>query len=430
LTQPDFSLLRRNIEQVIRRNLAAGIVDVTPRGTYQLIQILLDDGENASARDVSSVVLGYRIAESLAEEYGRLFQDPALALAATEISRSVLTPNLSYDDAETERRRHRAAAEVPTLREFARNERILDAGVRVSRDDRIILDALSAEQAARELAEDATIGLRLRLGRVLVIVCLFAGFLLLLQPSDRQRFRAANRWLLVCVLFAIFLAASAIPLRHPRWGGSYAVPVVLLGMLATILFGERAGARIVIIGILLLAILPGIGGGVLLAWTVGGIAACRMVRRVRHRNQFYKALIAITVVLGVVTSALSLAEGYGFAGFVSVTLRALGSALASTALTLFLLPLCEAFFGVTTELTLLELGDLNHPLLRRMSLESPGTFHHSQVVGTLAEAASAAIGANSLAVRVGANFHDIGKMLKPRYYAENQYGSNPRPRSR
>jgi len=102
-----------------------------------------------------------------------------------------------------------------------------------------------------------------------------------------------------------------------------------------------------------------------------------------------------------------------------------GSVAASTALTLFLLPLFEAVFGVTTELTLLELSDLNHPLVRRMTLESPGTFHHSQVVGMLGESAARAIGANSLLIRVGANFHDIGKMLKPRYFAENQGGTNP-----
>jgi len=87
---------------------------------------------------------------------------------------------------------------------------------------------------------------------------------------------------------------------------------------------------------------------------------------------------------------------------------------------LFLLPVVEPLIGVCSDLTLLELSDLNHPLLQRMALEAQGTYHHSQVVGQLAEHAARAIDANALLTRVGALFHDIGKMEKPEYYVENQ----------
>jgi putative nucleotidyltransferase with HDIG domain len=86
------------------------------------------------------------------------------------------------------------------------------------------------------------------------------------------------------------------------------------------------------------------------------------------------------------------------------------------------LPLVEPTIGVVSDLTLLELSDLNHPLLKRMALEAQGTYHHSQVVSQLAEQAARAIGANSLLTRVGALFHDIGKISKPDYYVENQQG--------
>jgi putative nucleotidyltransferase with HDIG domain len=92
------------------------------------------------------------------------------------------------------------------------------------------------------------------------------------------------------------------------------------------------------------------------------------------------------------------------------------------ALALFLLPIVEPLVGACSDLTLLELSDLNHPLLKKMALESQGTFHHSQVVGQLAEHAAQGVGANSLLTRVGALFHDIGKMNKPEYYVENQGG--------
>jgi len=170
---------------------------------------------------------------------------------------------------------------------------------------------------------------------------------------------------------------------------------------------------------------PELGSSMVLVWAASGISAVWMLRRVRNRNQFYRALGVVSLVAAAAALAVELGAGTVPSEALVSSARAAGSVAVSTALTLFLLPLFEAAFGVTTELTLLELSDLNHPLVRRMSLESPGTFHHSQVVGMLGESAARAIGANSLLIRVGANFHDIGKMLKPRYFAENQGNSNP-----
>jgi putative nucleotidyltransferase with HDIG domain len=96
-----------------------------------------------------------------------------------------------------------------------------------------------------------------------------------------------------------------------------------------------------------------------------------------------------------------------------------GSAL-STLLTLGLLPYMELFFSRLSNIRLLELSDVNHPLLKRLSLEAPGTFHHSLIMASLAQAAAERIGANALLCRVGAYFHDIGKLAKPEYFVENQ----------
>ena len=96
-----------------------------------------------------------------------------------------------------------------------------------------------------------------------------------------------------------------------------------------------------------------------------------------------------------------------------------------------LLPLVERCFGVVTDISLLELGDNTHPLLQELVRRAPGTYNHSITVATIAEAAAERIGANPLLVRVGSYFHDIGKMLKPHYFVENQAGRQPaRPTSR
>jgi putative nucleotidyltransferase with HDIG domain len=97
--------------------------------------------------------------------------------------------------------------------------------------------------------------------------------------------------------------------------------------------------------------------------------------------------------------------------------------LASVFLVTVLLPVLESAFAVTTDITLLELADLNRPILRRLMLEAPGTYHHSLVVGSLCEAGAAAIGGNPLLARVSAYYHDIGKVEKAEYYVENQAGA-------
>ncbi|MDD3089062.1 MAG: HDIG domain-containing protein, partial [Candidatus Omnitrophica bacterium] len=104
----------------------------------------------------------------------------------------------------------------------------------------------------------------------------------------------------------------------------------------------------------------------------------------------------------------------------------LAAGVLSSFIVMGLLPLFEHFFKVPTNISLLELSDLNHPLLKTLALEAPGTYHHSIMVGNLAEASCDAIGANSLLARVGAYYHDIGKISKPEYFSENEMGSGSR----
>jgi len=93
---------------------------------------------------------------------------------------------------------------------------------------------------------------------------------------------------------------------------------------------------------------------------------------------------------------------------------------------MLLLPLLEIIFGISTDISLLELSDLEHPLLKRLAIEAPGTYHHSLMVANLTQAAVAAIGGNALRAGIGAYFHDIGKLVKPSFFSENiQYGQNP-----
>jgi len=162
---------------------------------------------------------------------------------------------------------------------------------------------------------------------------------------------------------------------------------------------------------------------------VGGVTAALSVRVLRRRSNFY---VPVSIVaLGYLVGALAL----GLAGDwppSAVAVRGLWGAangLVSAGLTFFLLPAAEAITGITTDLTLLELSDPSRPLLRRLSLEAPGTYAHSVAMANLVEAACNRIGANGLLGRVGCYYHDIGKVRNPQYFVENQTrGNNPHDR--
>jgi putative nucleotidyltransferase with HDIG domain len=158
---------------------------------------------------------------------------------------------------------------------------------------------------------------------------------------------------------------------------------------------------------------------------MGGLAAAvLLLRNVRTRTQLVEVAASAGAAYLTMTVATGLLTGQTWQLIVADSLRHfLCGALAGFLLT-GLLPLVERCFGVVTDISLLELADGSHPLLQELVRRAPGTYTHSITVATLAEAAAEAINANPLLVRVGSYFHDIGKMLKPQYFIENQAGEN------
>jgi cyclic-di-AMP phosphodiesterase PgpH len=159
---------------------------------------------------------------------------------------------------------------------------------------------------------------------------------------------------------------------------------------------------------------------------VGGAVAALSVGEIRRRNQSYRWIVAIGGAYLATAAAIGLTLDLPSRDIlVSAGLGVL-NALGSVLLGVLLLPMGEAFTGIETDLTLLEWSDLNRPLMQRLSLEAPGTYAHTIAIANLADAAARAIGANPLLARVGAYYHDIGKLGRPQYFVENQAkGRNP-----
>ncbi len=212
------------------------------------------------------------------------------------------------------------------------------------------------------------------------------------------------------------------------FGGAadYVVPVALASILLTIVFDSRVGS----FATLTLATIGGLVSGYDFPYAfttlIVGVLAVFSVRDVKNRSQILASAGLVGLAYGIVMLGFELLRANPFDDkFIAV----LVAAAANAALILLAAPLLwgmERVFGVTTDMTLLELSDTNRPLLKKLSMQAPGTFNHSLQVANLAEAAADAIGANALRARVGALYHDIGKMLKPEYFIENQQpGENP-----
>jgi len=159
---------------------------------------------------------------------------------------------------------------------------------------------------------------------------------------------------------------------------------------------------------------------------LGGSLGILLNTNTRKRNQLLNAGILIGILNFFVITLLGLYEGQHIQAVLKDALWGFGGGVFSSFFVMGLLHIFEIGFNITTNITLLELSDLNNPLLKELILKAPGTYHHSLIVGNLAEAACDSIFANSLLARVGAYYHDIGKIEKPEYFSENEHDAKSR----
>jgi putative nucleotidyltransferase with HDIG domain len=200
----------------------------------------------------------------------------------------------------------------------------------------------------------------------------------------------------------------------------------MASILAAVLFDSELAivftvAVSLIVGMIFGAHTPGI-----LVAIAGGTVGAYTIRGLRRRAHFLLTMLYVCLTHIIVITAIEFFRLTSPLDIIRADLFGTVNGVASALLAIGLLPIFEHLFRITTNITLLELSDLNHPLLHDLALRTPGTFHHSMVVGNLAEKAAAAIGADSLLARVGSYYHDIGKMTKPEYFVENQEGTRSR----
>jgi putative nucleotidyltransferase with HDIG domain len=260
----------------------------------------------------------------------------------------------------------------------------------------------------------------------LLAFIVFLGGLMLMDLDNQAILRSNSKLILVlgAVWFNLVLIKGLYLIllhNHPDWLVylHFVSPCAFAPFVVTLLLGARVGLFSVVQTSMLASLLVGRDFKFLLISLLAGFTAVYFTRSVRKRADLIRAGFAVGVVnlLCAVAISLILHREWGVLGV--QVLLAIGTALITAMFVSAILPMLESAFQITTTISWIELADLNHPLLQQMTLEAPGTYHHSLIVANLAEAGAKAIKLDPTPCRVMAYFHDIGKIIKPEYFTEN-----------
>ncbi|MBM3318971.1 MAG: HDIG domain-containing protein, partial [Candidatus Eisenbacteria bacterium] len=338
-------------------------------------------------------------------------------------------PNVRLDEQATEKRRLLARDAVdPSVERIVKGEAILPAHKRIFPEDLRRLESYEhwRENSAAEGGRERHMAL---LGRSLLLAIGIAVHVFFIVSYRRWVLREARDLLLLAGVQALALLLAGLVLNGLRLT-PYLIPVAAFGVLVALLFDEPLAIVSSAFLTLAIGLLGEAGSDFMLIVGLGSLAAIRSVRELQDRRQLYRLLLFVPLVHLGALGALGMLRHTPLETLLADGLYLVANPFIAAGIALFAVPLTEALFEKTTNLTLLELLDLNRPLLRRLMLEAPGTYHHSLMVGTLAEAGAAAVGANALLARVIGYYHDIGKLSKPDYFIENLAAGRRNPHDR
>ncbi|HEX9576890.1 MAG TPA: HDIG domain-containing protein, partial [Myxococcales bacterium] len=364
---------------------------------------------------------------------------PAVRRAGAQLVRRALRPNLAYNEAETRRRQETNRQSVKdVLLQIKKGEKIIGDGEQVTKAHLLVFHALRAAGRASE-AEQVRWGGGLFAALICMAVFEFGR-------RNVRKFRLRMRDVL---LLAALLVGQLLLVRGALWGADAlhdlvgdqlpprfagpvagalpaAIPFALGSLLVRFLLQSEAALLWTAAFAPLCGLLAGGSLQVVLVALVGGIVGADRVGHAGSRSAVFRAGVFTGLATAVVLGSFAMFQGRLWTWETAATLAAgvLGGALLLPLLALIVAPILEAAFGYVTDIQLLKLANFNHPVLKDLIVQAPGTYHHGILIGQLVEAAAREIGANPLLARVGAYYHDIGKGKNPLYFGENQKGEN------
>ncbi|MDX6412525.1 MAG: cyclic-di-AMP phosphodiesterase PgpH, partial [Gaiellaceae bacterium] len=347
----------------------------------------------------------------------KLVGSPTLDEAEGKLAAALITPliepNSSYSKSLTDEARAVAAAQVaPVIETYAQGEKIVGTNERITDVKLEAIQFFGLTDARPDFA---------RLGGWFFLAIMIVGLLLAwLWRFRRDLWHRNNAMLLISLI--VVGVAFVLKATAGRPGLPFIVPTAVAGMLLAILLDAGVATTVVIV----LAVMAGAlnGNSLELAAYVlfGGLAGTLAIRRGDRLQVFVQAGLAVAIANVLVVSTFALLGAHDFRWLLELVGASFASAAGSAVAAVGSFAVLGSLFGILTVFQLLELANPSQPLLRRLLVETPGTYHHSLMVGNLAERAAEAIGADPLLTRVSAYYHDIGKLANPLAFIENQAG--------
>lgn len=354
--------------------------------------------------------------------------DYPLKNLVVDFVQELLQPNITLNRSETQERQNKMATEIkPVLYKIKSGEMLLREGARVTELDLLKLKALQTQTRKEQI-------LLRSLGAAMLLMCLAITIYILHfnDHSQTTNYNTKNLLLIASLALTFFFLAEISawfselltqnsPLPIPQSSIYFGIPLASSAMIICLFLGLKAAVP--------MALMMAIGFGFIfqnrfemfLYFLISGTMAAYWLRDCRERKVFVSA----GTKLGILNVVLATAVNFYLGELSSSKLVwdwafAFMGGLVAGILTAGIVPLIEIAFDYTTDITLLELAQLDRPIMRRLMIEAPGTYHHSVIVGSLVEAAATEIGANPLLAKVCGYYHDIGKIKKPLYFIENQ----------
>lgn len=414
---------RNHLIEQVRRIYVDGIVDnktseLIKSGKLPEVRFVVDNiAEPSSTINMKSVREAYALLDSIFPGNETQFAMDQVAIAR------YLIPNIYYDSIESKRMLtqlyQKALAPIGMMQ---KGERIIDRGDIVSPQTFELLKTY--EKLANDRLETNEDIKYTTVGQIALITLLIVSLFVFLLYF-RHTIISDTKKLIFITLFLVLFTIAAFMVISMSGSGVYIMPFAVIPVIMTTFFDSRTAMFTHFVEILICALIVSFPLEFILLQFITGITAIVTVKELSKRSQLVQCAIFIYIIYSIVYVAVHIITD-GTVETVSKHVFAyFGINVVLFSFCYVLIFIIEKLFGFTSTVTLVELTDVNHPLLRELSEKCPGTFQHSLQMSNLAAEAAHAIGANSQLVRAGAMYHDIGKIDNPAFFTENQRGENP-----
>ncbi len=338
-------------------------------------------------------------------------QESALGAA---IINSSLSPNRFLDIEVTEQKKQEAADKIDPII-IEKNQIIVSEGTKI--DER----AYNLIKKIGLVKEEGEIAYKILIGSLLFVIIMELLICAYLYMFNREVLNSSKLLILAIIILCTIVISQAINSID-----GYLMPVAAASMLIALIVDGKLAILVNFITVITIGVITGNDINILITLLIGGSVSVYGVIHMQQRYNIFLTGLIVSISHVLVILAFGLIGDIEISQMLTIGLYGILNGVFSAILTVGSLPLWENLFGIITPLKLLELSNPNQPLLKKLLLEAPGTYHHSIIVGNLSEAAADSIKANSLITRVGSYYHDVGKLKRPYFFKENQInGENP-----